>query len=68
MTVNNIFPEDQRCWDKIIPENDKTIGIPNSDLHIYVIHSLTIYSFFTYEICAIDDFSKPLPGVRFALI
>ncbi len=36
MTTNNIHPTGLNCDVLSIPNNDKTVGIPNSDLHIYV--------------------------------
>ncbi len=36
MTTNNIHPTGLNCDGLSIPTIDMTIGIPNSDLHIYV--------------------------------
>lgn len=34
---NNIFNgSSSSCIDVKVPNNDKTIGIPNSDLHLYI--------------------------------
>ncbi|EGR33994.1 leishmanolysin family protein, putative, partial [Ichthyophthirius multifiliis] len=38
---NNIFTTNwpKKCQEITIPQNDQTIGIPNSDLHLYVIYN-----------------------------
>ena len=70
MTTNNIHPTGLNCDVLVIPVNDKTIGIPDSDLHIYVnsYNKGSAGEIYTAINCITSHATNPLPGVRFALL
>ncbi|EGR26877.1 leishmanolysin family protein, putative [Ichthyophthirius multifiliis] len=64
---NNIFPQgfSKNCFGAQIPQNDQTIGIPNSDLHIYIIFNNQADNQIANAIyCAVGDggFTRPIFG------
>jgi hypothetical protein len=68
-TTNNIYPTSASCGGISVPNKDRTIGIPNSDLHIYLIpQTSSTDAFVDGDVCAFLDYQSIFPGVTFAYI
>ncbi len=61
MTTNNIYPSTgPALCGIVVSDNDKNVGIPDSDLHFYLVTSGTA------NVCVINPQSHAFPGLKFA--
>jgi hypothetical protein len=68
-TINNIYPTTASCGGISVPDKDRIIGIPSSDLHIYLIPQTTSTdAFVDGDICAFHDYQNIFPSVAFAYL
>ena len=57
------------CGNFSVPVNDRTIGISDSDLHIYVLpYASSFDEFVQGDYCTFLDYQNNFPGITFAFI